>query len=107
MHEQLFAQIHDIGLVPVVKIDDASKAVGLAGAMIKGGLPCAEVTFRTDAAEEAIRNITKAYPDMLVGAGTVINVDFAKKAVGAGAKFIVSPGFNPSVVDWCLENIRA
>ena len=104
MHEQLFAQIHDIGLVPVVKIDDASKAVGLAGAMIKGGLPCAEVTFRTDAAEEAIRHITKAYPDMLVGAGTVINLDYAKKAVAAGAKFIVSPGFNPSVVDWCLAN---
>lgn len=104
MHEKLFAQIHTIGLVPVVKIDDASKAVGLAGAMIKGGLPCAEVTFRTDAAEEAIKNITKAYPDMLVGAGTVTNLDYAKKAVGAGAKFIVSPGFNPTVVDWCLEN---
>ncbi|MDY0287835.1 MAG: bifunctional 4-hydroxy-2-oxoglutarate aldolase/2-dehydro-3-deoxy-phosphogluconate aldolase [Sphaerochaeta sp.] len=104
MHEQLFAQIHDIGLVPVVKIDDASKAAGLAGAMIRGGLPCAEVTFRTDAAEQAIRNITKAYPDMLVGAGTVTNLDYAKKAVAAGAKFIVSPGFNPTVVDWCLEN---
>ncbi|WP_320129117.1 bifunctional 4-hydroxy-2-oxoglutarate aldolase/2-dehydro-3-deoxy-phosphogluconate aldolase [uncultured Sphaerochaeta sp.] len=104
MHEELFRQIHDIGLVPVVKIDDASKAEGLAGALIKGGLPCAEVTFRTAAAEEAIKRITKAYPEMLVGAGTVINVDFAKKAVAAGAKFIVSPGFNPSVVDWCIDN---
>ncbi|MDT4762416.1 bifunctional 4-hydroxy-2-oxoglutarate aldolase/2-dehydro-3-deoxy-phosphogluconate aldolase [Sphaerochaeta sp. PS] len=104
MHEKLFAQIHDIGLVPVVKIDDASKAAGLAGAMIEGGLPCAEVTFRTDAAEQAIKNIIKAYPEMLVGAGTVINLDYAKKAVAAGAKFIVSPGFNPTVVDWCLEN---
>ena len=104
MHEQLFEQIHTIGLVPVVKIDDASKAAGLAGAMIKGGLPCAEVTFRTAAAEQAIKNITKAYPNMLVGAGTVTNVEYAKQAVGAGAKFIVSPGFNPTVVDWCLEN---
>lgn len=104
MHEQLFAQLHAIGLVPVVKIDDASKAAGLAAAMIEGGLPCAEVTFRTDAAEQAIKNITKAHPDMLVGAGTVTNLDYAKKAVAAGAKFIVSPGFNPSVVDWCIEN---
>ncbi|MGE4583123.1 MAG: bifunctional 4-hydroxy-2-oxoglutarate aldolase/2-dehydro-3-deoxy-phosphogluconate aldolase [Sphaerochaeta sp.] len=104
MHDALFAQIHEIGLVPVVKIDDASKAEGLAKAMIDGGLPCAEVTFRTDAAEEAIRRISKAYPEMLVGAGTVINLDYAKKAVAAGARFIVSPGFNPTVVDWCLEN---
>ena len=104
MHEELFSQIHTIGLVPVVKIDDASKAEGLAGALIKGGLPCAEVTFRTEAAEESIKRITKAYPEMLVGAGTVINLEYAKKAVAAGAKFIVSPGFNPTVVDWCLEN---
>lgn len=104
MHEALFEKIHKIGLVPVVKIDDATKAVGLARAMVKGGLPCAEVTFRTAAAEQAIKQITQAVPEMLVGAGTVINLDFAKKAVAAGAKFIVSPGFNPAVVDWCLQN---
>lgn len=104
MHDALFKQIHKIGLVPVVKIDDAAKAEGLAKAMVKGGLCCAEVTFRTSAAEEAIRNITSAVPEMLVGAGTVTNIEFAKKAVAAGAKFIVSPGFNPTVVDWCLEN---
>jgi len=104
MHEALFEQIHTIGLVPVVKIDDASKAEGLAGALIAGGLPCAEVTFRTQAAEEAIKRITKAYPEMLVGAGTVTNLEYAKKAVAAGAKFLVSPGFNPTVVDWALEN---
>lgn len=104
MHEALFESIHTIGLVPVVKIDDASKAVNLAKAMIKGGLFCAEVTFRTSAAEEAIRNITSQVPEMLVGAGTVTNIENAKKAVAAGAKFIVSPGFNPVVVDWCLEN---
>ncbi|NCC64402.1 MAG: bifunctional 4-hydroxy-2-oxoglutarate aldolase/2-dehydro-3-deoxy-phosphogluconate aldolase [Spirochaetia bacterium] len=104
MHEALFEQIHKIGLVPVVKIDDAAKAEGLAKAMVAGGLRCAEVTFRTAAAEEAIRNITKAVPEMLVGAGTVTSIEFAKKAVAAGAKFLVSPGFNPPVVDWCLEN---
>ncbi len=104
MHEALFAQIQKIGLVPVVKIDDANKAEGLAKALIDGGLPCAEVTFRTDAAAEAIRRITKAYPEMLVGAGTVINVEFAKEAVAAGATFLVSPGFNPEVVDWCIAN---
>jgi 2-dehydro-3-deoxyphosphogluconate aldolase/(4S)-4-hydroxy-2-oxoglutarate aldolase len=103
MHEALFEQIHTIGLVPVVKIDDAGKAEGLAGALIAGGLPCAEVTFRTAAAEEAIKRICKAYPEMLVGAGTVTNLEYAKKAVDAGAKFLVSPGFNPSVVDWALE----
>ena len=93
-----------IGLVPVVKIEDASKAQKLAAALIAGGLPCAEVTFRTDAAADAISAITAAFPQMLVGAGTVINVDYAKKAKKAGAKFIVSPGFNPAVVDWCLKN---
>ncbi len=102
-NEELFTKFHDIGIVPVVKIDDADKAEGLAKAMIEGGLPCAEVTFRTDAAEEAIRRITKAFPEMLVGAGTVINPELAEKAVNAGAKFIVSPGFNPETVKWCIE----
>ncbi len=104
MHETLFSQFSKIGIVPVVKIDDATKAVGLAQAMIAGGIPIAEITFRTAAAAEAIALVSKAVPEMLVGAGTVINVEFAKQAVAAGAKFIVSPGFNPSVVDWCLEN---
>lgn len=91
-----------IGLVPVIKIEDASKALPLGRALIAGGLPCAEVTFRTAAAAEAIRAMTEGFPDMLVGAGTVISVELAKKAQAAGAKFIVSPGFNPAVVDWCL-----
>ncbi len=104
MYEAFFEKVHAVGLVPVVKIDDAAKAEGLAGALVAGGLPCAEVTFRTDAAEEAIRRMSTAYPQMLVGAGTVINVELAKKAVAAGASFIVSPGFNPSVVDWCISN---
>lgn len=96
-------QIRDTGLIPVVKIDDAAKAVDLAKALIDGGINAAEVTFRTAAAAEAISNIKKAFPSMLLGAGTVINTDLAKKAIQAGANFIVSPGFNPSVVDYCIQ----
>lgn len=103
MHE-ILEKLGAIGLVPVVKIEDASKATNLAKALIDGGLPCAEITFRTTAAPDAIRAISDKYPEMLVGAGTVINVEFAKQAVKAGAKFIVSPGFNPAVVDWCISN---
>ncbi|MBQ7822331.1 MAG: bifunctional 4-hydroxy-2-oxoglutarate aldolase/2-dehydro-3-deoxy-phosphogluconate aldolase [Clostridia bacterium] len=97
-------EISNIGIIPVIKINDASKAVGLAKALIDGGLAAAEVTFRTDAAEDAIRAIAKAYPDMLVGAGTVLTIEQAQRALDAGAKFIVSPGFNPKVVKWCLDN---
>lgn len=103
-NDELFTYFHDLGIVPVVKIDDANKAEGLAKAMIDGGLPCAEVTFRTDAAEEAIRRISSKYPEMMVGAGTVINPELAEKAVNAGAKFIVSPGLNPDTVKWCLDH---
>ena len=92
-----------IGIVPVIAINDAADAVPLAQARCEGGLPCAEVTFRTAAAEEAIRNMTQAYPDMLVGAGTVLTVDQVDRAVAAGAKFIVSPGLNPTTVKHCQE----
>lgn len=102
--DPILVKLGNIGLVPVVKIDDASKAEGLAKALIDGGLPCAEVTFRTAAAPEAIKIMSTKFPQMLVGAGTVINVELAKQAVAAGAKFIVSPGFNPAVVDWCIAN---
>lgn len=101
---ELMKFFHDIGIVPVVKIDDAEKAVPLAKAMIKGGLPVAEITFRTAAAEEAIKRVTKECPEMVVGAGTVINPEIAKKAVAAGAQFIVSAGLNPETVKWCNEN---
>jgi 2-dehydro-3-deoxyphosphogluconate aldolase/(4S)-4-hydroxy-2-oxoglutarate aldolase len=94
----------DLGLVPVVKIERVEDAVDLARALLAGGLPCAEITFRTEAAEEAIRRICSSLSDMLVGAGTVLSVDQAERAVSAGAKFIVFPGFNQKVVDWCLEN---
>jgi 2-dehydro-3-deoxyphosphogluconate aldolase/(4S)-4-hydroxy-2-oxoglutarate aldolase len=92
-----------IGIVPVIKIESAKKAVPLVEALAAGGLPCAEFTFRTDAAEDSIRAVAKAYPDFLVGAGTVINRELAERAVDSGARFIVAPGFNPSVVDWCLS----
>ena len=96
-------EVYNIGIIPVIKINDASKATGLAKTLIDGGLPAAEVTFRTDAAEDAIKAISKAYPDMLVGAGTVLTIEQAERALNAGAKFIVSPGFNPKVVKWCLD----
>ena len=92
-----------IGLVPVIKIDDAKDAAPLAHALDEGGLPCAEVTFRTAAAAEAIAEMVKACPDMLVGAGTVLTTAQVDEAVAAGAKFIVSPGLNPNVVKYCVE----
>lgn len=97
-------KIYNIGMIPVIKITDANKAVPLAKALLEGGLSAAEITFRTDAAEEAIRKISEAFPDMLVGAGTVLTTEQAQRAKNAGAKFIVSPGINPKVVEWCLKN---
>lgn len=95
--------IGELGIVPVVKIDNAADAVLLGKALIDGGLPLAEITFRTAAAAEAINNIVKAFPEMLVGAGTVLNIEQAQRAIDSGAKFIVSPGFNPDVVDFCVK----
>jgi 2-dehydro-3-deoxyphosphogluconate aldolase/(4S)-4-hydroxy-2-oxoglutarate aldolase len=94
----------EAGLIPVIAIGDAKDAVPLAKALNAGGLPVAEITFRTEAAEESIRRIAAEVPEMMVGAGTVLTVDQAKKAVAAGAKFIVAPGFNDTVVDYCIEN---
>lgn len=96
-------QISKIGIVPVVKIDRAEDALPLARALCAGGLPCAEVTFRTGAAAEAIRIMTANFPDMCVGAGTVLNAEQVDAAMEAGAKFIVSPGFNPRTVKYCME----
>ena len=101
---EIFEFFHNLGIVPVVKIDDASKAEKLAEAMVKGGIPCAEVTFRTDAAEEAIKRMSTAFPEMIVGAGTVLNPETAERAVKAGAKFIVSPGLDEDTVKWCQKN---
>lgn len=97
-------RLGELGVIPVVKINEAKNASQLAESLSRGGLPCAEITFRTDAAEEAIRLISVSHPQLMVGAGTVISVSMAQKAVNAGAQFIVSPGFDPNVVDWCLNN---
>ena len=99
----ILEQFQKLGIIPVVVIDDAKDAVPLAKALCEGGLPVAEVTFRTDAAEEAIRLMSEAYPEMLVGAGTVLTTEQVDRAVAAGSKFIVSPGLNPRVVKYCQE----
>jgi 2-dehydro-3-deoxyphosphogluconate aldolase/(4S)-4-hydroxy-2-oxoglutarate aldolase len=102
MHTVL-EELRKTGIIPVIKIDDAAKAVPLAKALIAGGIPCAEVTFRTAQGEEAMRRISKEVPDILLGAGTVLSTAQVDKAIAAGAKFIVSPGFNPKVVSYCVE----
>lgn len=96
-------QFQKIGIIPVVVLDDAKDAEALGKALMEGGLPAAEVTFRTEAAEESIRIMAEKFPDMLVGAGTVLTTEQVDRAVAAGAKFIVSPGFNPKVVKYCIE----
>lgn len=97
-------QISQIGIIPVVVLDDAGDAGPLGEALSSGNLPAAEVTFRTAAAEESIRTMSRLFPDMLVGAGTVLTIDNAKRAADAGSKFIVSPGFDPEIVSWCIQN---
>lgn len=99
----ILEKVASTGVVPVVVLESADDAVPLAKALIDGGLPCAEVTFRTAAAEESIRRMTEAYPDMFVGAGTILSIEQVDKAVAAGSQFIVTPGFDPEVVDYCLE----
>ncbi|MCI7813326.1 MAG: bifunctional 4-hydroxy-2-oxoglutarate aldolase/2-dehydro-3-deoxy-phosphogluconate aldolase [Lachnospiraceae bacterium] len=100
---EVLQKIQKIGIVPVVVLNDAKDAAPLAKALCDGGLPCAEVTFRTDAAEESIRIMASEFPEMLVGAGTVLTTEQVDRAVAAGAKFIVSPGLNPKVVRYCIE----
>jgi len=103
MYEEFKVQLKKIGIIPVVVLEDAKDARPLGEALLEGGLPAAEVTFRTDAAEESIAIMAKEFPEMLVGAGTVLTPDQADRAVKAGAKFIVAPGLNPTVVRHCLE----
>lgn len=100
---EIIQRIYEIGIVPVIAIDDVEKAVPLAKALLDGGLPAAEVTFRTDAAEGAIKRIVDEVPGMLVGAGTVLTKDQVDRALAAGSKFLVSPGFNPDVVRYALS----
>lgn len=100
---EVLVTIHQIGLVPVVVLEDAKDAAPLAEALCAGGLPCAEVTFRTEAAEESIRIMSREFPQMLIGAGTVLTTEQVDRAVDAGARFIVSPGLNSKVVEHCLK----
>ena len=98
MDNKMISELYSIGLIPVIKIENADDAVPLAKALIDGGLPAAEITFRTKCAAEAIKNITEAFPEMLVGAGTVLTTEQVDAAIAAGSKFLVSPGLNPKVV---------
>lgn len=100
----IFEQIEQLKIVPVVKLDRSSDASPLAESLCRGGLPIAEITFRTDAAEDSIRNIRRLYPEMLVGAGTIVNVEQAKRALDADAKFLVSPGFSHKITQFALDN---
>jgi 2-dehydro-3-deoxyphosphogluconate aldolase/(4S)-4-hydroxy-2-oxoglutarate aldolase len=100
----VLARLRETKIVPVIVINDADDAVPLAAALTEGGLACAEVTFRTKAAGEALRRICAENPEMLAGAGTVLTPQQAKEARDAGAHFIVAPGFSPAVVDYCLEH---
>jgi 2-dehydro-3-deoxyphosphogluconate aldolase/(4S)-4-hydroxy-2-oxoglutarate aldolase len=101
---EVLEKIGELGIVPVVKIERPEDALSLGKSLIDGDLPIAEITFRTAAAETAIRTLTQELPELLVGAGTVLSVGQVKKAISAGAQFIVSPGFNPEVVDYCVDN---
>lgn len=99
----ILEEISKVGLVPVIKLNDPDKAVPLVNALKKGGIPVAEVTFRAAGADRAIANIAKEAPDILVGAGTVVTLDQCKAAIAAGAKYIISPGFDPEIVGYCVE----
>ena len=96
-------QMQEFGIIPVVVLNDTKDAEPLGKALVEGGIPCAEVTFRTEAAEECIRIMAEKFPEMLVGAGTVLTTEQVDRAIAAGAKFIVSPGLNPKVVKYCVE----
>lgn len=102
MNDETTARLEQLGVFPIIVIDRAEDAVPLGEALLKAGLPCAEVTFRTPAAAEAIQTLAREFPEMLVGAGTVLSIEQADRAIDSGARFILSPGFNPSVVDHCI-----
>ena len=104
MMNEILEKISELRLVPVVKIENSEDAAPLGRALLEAGLPIAEITFRTAAAEAAIRALTAKLPELLIGAGTVLSVDQVKLAVDAGARFMVAPGFNPTVVDYCIDH---
>lgn len=100
---QVIEQISNIGIIPVIAFNSVEEAVPLCKALVAGGLPAAEVTFRTACAEECIRTIAKEVPEMLLGAGTVLTIDQADRAMAAGAKFIVAPGYDPQVTQHVID----
>lgn len=100
----VLSRLATAGVVPVVVLEDATDAVPTANAMLAGGVDVMEITFRTAAAPACIKAVAESCPDMLVGAGTILNLEQCKLAVQMGAKFIVSPGFDAGVVGWCIEN---
>ena len=102
--EMIVTELRRLRLVPVIVIDDHSGASSLAQALVDGGLPCAEVTFRTKGAREALERISAEFPQILAGAGTVLTPAQAKEARDAGARFVVAPGFSPAVVEYCIEH---
>jgi len=101
---EIASKIEELAIIPVIKLHDAKNAEPLAEALLEAGLPAAEITFRTDAAAESISAISRKFPQILTGAGTVLTIDQVKAAVDSGAQFVVSPGFNPTVVDYCVTN---
>ena len=103
MKEEIAGWIRQLGIIPVVVIDRAESALDLGEALVRGGLPCAEITFRTEAAAESIQRLSREQPEILLGAGTVLSEDQARRAQDAGAQFIVSPGLNMQVVDFCRD----
>lgn len=103
MANAIISKIEKIGIVPVVVMKNAAEASKLAQALCQGGLPCAEVTFRTKDAADTIKEMKKSCPDMLVGAGTILTKEQVDQAIRAGAEFIVSPGFNPHIIEYCLK----
>ena len=102
-NKKFLEQLECTGIVPVIKLENTADAVNLAKALYDGGIRCAEVTFRAEGADKVISDMVKAYPDMLVGAGTVLTTEQCDRAIDAGAKFCVAPGLNPKVVEHCLK----
>ena len=103
MKDKFSSLFRNVGVVPVVVLDDAKDTVPTAKALLAGGVNVMEITFRTAAAADSIKAVSENCPEMFVGAGTVVTLDQCKKALECGAKFIVSPGFDPEVVSWCVE----
>lgn len=101
--KEIFKKLSEIGIVPVIVLNDAKDAEGVGQALLESGLACAEVTFRTDAAEESIKIMAKKFPSLTIGAGTVLTTEQLDRAADAGAKFVVAPGLNPKIVEYAQK----